>query len=937
MDVIYKKLWLILLFLLISPTIFAQGIIWQEDFSTYPNGTTAGSDINLPAGNDWIIDHNGGGTFSVQGAEFQCSGMSAEAVWTSETIDISSSNYVRLSIEATWIMTSFFNNSDYIRMYYLLDGGSEELFFEEESGFFTAGGSATASRVLSGTSLQIVIRVNTDDFIYFDNAAVTTVPILYSRNNGAWSNGNTWSADDFSTVQVSCGCTPTDSEVVIIGNGNQVVVNTDASAAAVVIQNSGILRWTGNASLNIASGLVEVQSGGTISNNGNVANMHFNNPLSARLHNSGSYSITNLVLPEEGSQLEITGDAAINVLNDIDFEQDNIVLTNNLTAGLFANRVLFDNDNSSIINNGVISLSGNIEAGAGDDGNVLTNSAGATVTFNGISLNNSNLTINNSGVINQTGSFTNGTIDTGSRFNNLNGATWNWSHVGAAYDASVNSVLDCSDGVNTFNYNGTGAQNIIPVDYSNLTISGSAVKFAQGELDVNGNLFITGSAQLDPGANNMRLAGNWVNDSGNVNPFDEGNSTVIFDGGVSQTITSAGEETFNGMAVLKSGGSILLSSDVRISGTLTLNSGNVDVGNSNLTITSAGRISGGTIASFIIVNNGTLIQSNIGVGGRTGAILFPVGVSSSSYTPLTFDNSTGVADDFSVNLCDRINLGGDCGLAGIDGDAVGRMWFIEEGIIGGSDATITLQWTASEELPGFDRTEVNLLHHNDAAWEIMYNGPSAGSGPFTATASGITSFSPFGIESAESAPLPVDLLYFSAQLAGEQVNLVWETASELNNDFFTIEKTTDLQNFKEVATVKGKGNSEMKSRYFAVDPNPSFGDSYYRLKQTDYDGTSKGFNLIKVVYDATQDHEEIYLYPVPGNGEYLNIRFGPRWHQDVSSVRVYDVQGNVVHEQSITSKDTGQARLQFNRRLSAGIYTLQIDAAIPFTNTFIVR
>ena len=79
---------------------------------------------------------------------------------------------------------------------------------------------------------------------------------------------------------------------------------------------------------------------------------------------------------------------------------------------------------------------------------------------------------------------------------------------------------------------------------------------------------------------------------------------------------------------------------------------------------------------------------------------------------------------------------------------------------------------------------------------------------------------------------------------------VWKrilsTASEINNDYFTVEKSTDAENYAAIATLKGAGNSNINHTYSYVDNKPFDGTCYYRLKQTDYNGDSKIFKPTSV-------------------------------------------------------------------------------------------
>jgi len=88
------------------------------------------------------------------------------------------------------------------------------------------------------------------------------------------------------------------------------------------------------------------------------------------------------------------------------------------------------------------------------------------------------------------------------------------------------------------------------------------------------------------------------------------------------------------------------------------------------------------------------------------------------------------------------------------------------------------------------------------------------------------------------APLPIKLISFTAQCQNNQALLQWSTATEVNNDYFTIDKSPDGATFQTLGTVKGAGNSSTTLNYSLIDPSPLFGTSYYRLSQTDFDGNT---------------------------------------------------------------------------------------------------
>ena len=121
-------------------------------------------------------------------------------------------------------------------------------------------------------------------------------------------------------------------------------------------------------------------------------------------------------------------------------------------------------------------------------------------------------------------------------------------------------------------------------------------------------------------------------------------------------------------------------------------------------------------------------------------------------------------------------------------------------------------------------------------------------------------FSEKGIGKSEN-PLPVELLYFTASCKNRNIFFKWATASETNNDYFLIEKKIN-NNWKKITKVNGNGNTNYISEYTAFDINPSQNTlngsetSYYRLKQTDYNGNYEAFEPIPI----TCDEDKMYDY-----------------------------------------------------------------------------
>ena len=118
-----------------------------------------------------------------------------------------------------------------------------------------------------------------------------------------------------------------------------------------------------------------------------------------------------------------------------------------------------------------------------------------------------------------------------------------------------------------------------------------------------------------------------------------------------------------------------------------------------------------------------------------------------------------------------------------------------------------------------------------------------------------------GIDLTQVA-LPVNLISFTAKEIGKQVQLDWKTASETNNQHFTVQRSADAVSFANIAVVDGAGNTKSLKTYQFVDTAPLDGISYYRLKQSDQDGTFTNSKIVTVRLNGEADRE-LTVYPNP--------------------------------------------------------------------------
>ena len=250
---------------------------------------------------------------------------------------------------------------------------------------------------------------------------------------------------------------------------------------------------------------------------------------------------------------------------------------------------------------------------------------------------------------------------------------------------------------------------------------------------------------------------------------------------------------------------------------------------------------------------------------------------------------------------------------------------------GFSGGTFNIDITATSLPNVTDYSSLHLLRraNSGSAWALS-GVHSAGTGSNSIPVvhrTGLTSHGQFGIGSSATNSLPVELIYFKAKLDENIVKLSWATASELNNDYFTIERSSDGIHFEEILRQKGAGNNTFTLYYSAEDVNPLNGYNYYRLKQTDYDGhfTYSDVETIKFKVKAEEepDLKIISVAPNPFS-ENFNINFTSKKAMEID-IMLINSNGQMVAKNKIqTTEGFNTYEFTDNYNLNIGVYFLYI-------------
>lgn len=169
-------------------------------------------------------------------------------------------------------------------------------------------------------------------------------------------------------------------------------------------------------------------------------------------------------------------------------------------------------------------------------------------------------------------------------------------------------------------------------------------------------------------------------------------------------------------------------------------------------------------------------------------------------------------------------------------------------------------------------------------------------------------------------PLPVELLQFEAEPREQKVDLYWSTASETNNDYFTVERSSDGISFNAVGLVDGAGNSTALLHYSFTDNDPLQGISYYRLRQTDFNGQYSFSNIEAVSFDGV---EIIAVYPNPAEDE-LSFLLSSNDEADVK-VEIIDKLGRILHSETRHIDEAVTEHSVNVEPYPAGVYLIHIS------------
>ena len=433
---------------------------------------------------------------------------------------------------------------------------------------------------------------------------------------------------------------------------------------------------------------------------------------------------------------------------------------------------------------------------------------------------------------------------------------------------------------------------------------------------------------------------NIIGDFSNTGTFLSGTSSVNFYGTSQQTVGENGSIEFHNFSINNSfaiSPQITLKSNVTVKNNLTMTVGKTNLAGFTLSLgTSAalpgtlsytsGWLYGGTFTRWFDNVTSTTIPSSVGH--------FPMGTSTIDYRPLWQGWSAALTAGGTISVVHNP----------IYPSHTNPTYYVDPTWAGGTlvQHISNSSWVISTA-NGFTSSGSNIsmrfggtgfspfllvdLNISLATNTVGNFAPATSSNtPLEVNRNGLSTLNLsnifyIGTVSNGTSPLPIEMLSFDANCADRKVIINWVTASENNNDFFTLERTQDGIIFQEIGTFQGAGNSSQTINYSFTDANPFPGINYYRLKQTDFNGLEESFNVVSTNCIGN-NVPNMAIYPNPA-GENITINLNIEVEDDESFVAFYDLGGKLIKKVKCEKQANQLMHIDVNE-LESGCYIVRL-------------
>jgi hypothetical protein len=498
---------------------------------------------------------------------------------------------------------------------------------------------------------------------------------------------------------------------------------------------------------------------------------------------------------------------------------------------------------------------------------------------------------------------------------------------------------------------GSGAKDLSTVGRvttinNNFAMSGTATAAPVAALTIGGNVTLGSGTTFTGGGFTHNVAGNWTN---NGATFTNTNNTINLNGTVAQTVGGTATTTFNNLILNNTFGTIpqiILGINTTVGNSLTMTSGVVNLAGFTFTLGAAATVSsisrvasattnwmyGGTFSRFWL--SGTAVSST--VGNMYG--LFPVGaLIASSYRPVQINSNASPTGNgsFSVTHTDATTV---TDLSPVYSDAGTNIvrkhnsQFVTATTATGGTYDISVTMT---NLPAGTLSDIRLAVSNGATTVTDFGNHLAATGtaqnPTAARTGGLITLAnlvgDWRITTINSVntPLPIELLSFTGLAVKNGVDLQWTTASELNNNYFTVLRSLSGDNFTSIGTVKGSGTTSLQHSYSLLDYQPAIGKNYYQLQQVDFNGKISTTEVIVVNVISLDPSVSVYPNPI-SQGQSLNVTILGLLPNAPAELQIANMQGASLSSTMVQTDSDGTLKATISStNLPSGLYILKIQ------------
>lgn len=375
----------------------------------------------------------------------------------------------------------------------------------------------------------------------------------------------------------------------------------------------------------------------------------------------------------------------------------------------------------------------------------------------------------------------------------------------------------------------SGISSVPANTYSDVFINNGTASLA-GNVTVNNTLFYT-SGTLNLNSNTLSYA------SGATLNFTPASAAATSTNSIFPAAGGPANLTIN------NANGVTLHDSRTITGTLNLTNGILNTSSNSITY---GTLSGGSISSYIVGNQ---IYSTT----ATTPVTFHCGASGNART-VTLTPTSTAATSWQIRY---VRANGQTAFGTTLGSGLNSIsdveYYVIDRLSGTSDATVQLSFSGNSGVQNL--SDLRVVRWDGSQWMDHGNGGTTGttsSGTVSSSAA-VTSFSPFTIGSAAATnPLPVEWWYVKAVLTTTgQAHIQWATTTETNNAGFTVEWSADMKIWSHISSHPGARNSNIPKHYEAFSELPlGYHTHYFRIKQTDFDGSVSYSNVVSVSSNA---------------------------------------------------------------------------------------